>query len=264
MKKLFMTLLLSVALVVGISAQQTQSDGTINISIESTRVIGNQILVSGKMSVNSETRFMNLTTNIVTPDGDQHMITKFWWAGEPTYLSSFDITMYPNIPYSFDAAFDSNNKDIKQLTALIFELFNHKAQKKVRISFPNVPVPSSTDPNLANGSIEIDKDVYLKWTKFEETPKGLKIHFVILNKAKKDKIIAFRSYVDGSTVIIDKDGNQYKKCNQTLKDRITFPVNVPVAGYFDTEEPLKMNYVNMLQFQTDWTTQTFTSFSFQK
>ncbi|NDW09028.1 hypothetical protein [Dysgonomonas sp. 520] len=248
MKKLLLAVFISVALIFGASSQTQITVDPLTIKIESTRVIGDYLLVSGKLTTSSGVRLMGIEASAVTQDGDAQPCKALWWAGKSAYLSSWDNTLLPDIPYSFDLAIKTDNKNMNPITALIIKFFNHTTQQRMQIVMKNIAVPLKADPNLASASVmEIYKDVYLKWTKAEESATALKINFVVENKANKDQEVSFYSYNEAT--IIDNEGNAHK-APITLRNAVNFPTNTPIAGSITTKTPLKMSQVVMVQFSS--------------
>ncbi|NDV95330.1 hypothetical protein D0T84_10410 [Dysgonomonas sp. 521] len=247
MKRNLLLVLFSTVLALGVMAQQEQTSGNLIIKVESTRVIGDQLLVSGKMFANKEFRIMNLKTSIVAADGDAHKLSGLWWGGKSTYLSSFDQTLQPDIPYSFDFAFATQNKDMNPVTAMLIDARDWTNKIDMKFNFKAINVPLNEDPNLTPGTMEIGKNIYLTWKKYEESATGLTINFVIENKSNKDQEMSFRSYSNAR--IIDKEGNIYEG-TLTLRDRVEFPSGTPKAASVSIKEKIKMSEVKMVQFES--------------
>lgn len=247
MKRILLAVLCSVVSVFGLSAQVVQTTGPLTISLESTRIIGDRMVVSGKMTVDREVRLRLMTANAITTEGDSHSPANMMFGGKEVSISTFDQIFQAGIPYSFDIYFETQNMNMDPVAALMIDIRDHGAGVGLKFSFPNVRVPMVPDQNLVPGTMEIGKDIYLRWTKFEESAAGLKIDFLVMNKSNKDQQMYFLSY--NNAKIIDKDGNIHEGA-LTLSDWVTFPTGTPVAGSISIKEPVKMGDVVMVQFQT--------------
>ncbi|GEM_PF-5481488 len=233
--------------------KQAEYVGPLDFKIETTRVIGNQILISGKMKASEDFRMMLSNIVAITPDGDTYEVGDLWWGGEKTTRLAFDNKLAAGINYSIDIAIDVKGKPVREITSLTLTVFNHTAQKRFTIPIQNLVVPYPIDPNLANPSvIEIDKDVYMRWTRAEETHESLTLYFVVENKGNKDVKIQFSAYTNKIN-IIDTDGNAYE-ATTTLKDRIDFPAGTPVAGNITLDKPLKVSNIALLEFSSRYYT----------
>ncbi|MBB4036094.1 hypothetical protein GGR21_001995 [Dysgonomonas hofstadii] len=250
MKKLLLTALLIVSFTLSLIAQQVQTSGGISVSLESTRVIGDRLLISGKMTADKVIRAMNLKLSVIDSDGDGHDLKVIWWGGKKeSSIISFDKELQPGIPYSFDFSIETQSKNMNPITAILLNIRDWTHSADIKMQFKDIPVPVKADPNLKPGVMEIGKDIYLKWVKAEESASGLKINFVVENKANKDQEMSFRSYSNGK--IIDKDGNIYEAA-LTLKDAVTFPSKTPIAGSISIKQPIKMADVIMVQFESGY------------
>ena len=248
MKRTLLTVALILGLALCINAQQTQTSGHMTMKIESTRVIGNRLLVSGKISVDKLFRLMNLKVSLIDSDGDTHELKEMWWGGKnESSIMSFDRELQPDIPYSFDFSIDTQNKNMNPVTAMLVAARDWTNDINMKMQFKDIPVPITPDANLKPGVVEISKDVYLKWTKAEESATGLKINFVIENKSNKDQEMSIRSYSNAK--IIDKEGNVYD-ASLTPNERVVFPSNTPIAGSISIKQALKMADVIMVQFES--------------
>jgi len=217
----------------------------VEFSIESTRIIGDQILISGKMRSIEDLRLMLKDITVITPDGDTYEVKHIWWGGEIGTLMLFDKNLTADINYSMDISIDVKGRAVNGFTVLTIGAFNHTAQQKFTIPIRNIEIPSPADPNLADPSvIEIDKNVYLRWTKAEETTTSLKISFVVENKGNKDVQIQF---ISNKMKLIDSDGSAYE-ATTTLTGRIDFPSGIPIAGSINLNKPLKVNQISLVEF----------------
>lgn len=247
MKKFLLTTLCVVFSALGLSAQVSQTVGPLTVDLESTRVVGDRLLVSGKMIVDRQVRLRNLNSSVVTPDGDVLQRTNILFGGEDVSTSVFDKIFQAGIPYSFDLYFDTRNTPMNPLAALMVEIRDQDAGVNMEMRFSGVPVPMAPDPNLVPGTFELDKDIYLSWTNFHESPDGLKVDFVVVNRASKDQQLSFRTFDNAR--IIDSGGNIHPGA-LTLRDRVTFPAGIPVAGSISVEGPVRMSDVLMIQLQS--------------
>lgn len=247
MKKQLLSVLLCCIIALGLSAQEIQTSGNLTVRIESTRIIGDRLLVSGKMSVNKEVRLMNINVNAVVADGDSHTMRELWWGGKVASISAFDKTLQPDIPYSFDFAIATQNKNMNPVTAILVDIRDWTSGTNLKLTFKDIKVPMISASSTASQGVEIDKNIYLKWTKNEETAAGLKINFVVTNLSNKDMEMTFRSFDNAK--IIDKEGSVY---NGTLsfKDNVNFPAGTPISGFISIKEPVKMSDVIMIQFES--------------
>jgi len=229
-------------------ASATDSNVPLSINIESTRTIGDRVLISGKLTANEDVRIRGLGATAITSDGSVYECVDLIWTGNWTTNMSFDNNFTADIPYSFDLIFDTKNKAVNSFISLTLNPFNHTAQKHFKIELKNIVIPVPVDPNLSNPSvIEIEKNVYLRWTKAEESASGLKLNFVVENKGSDDKEVRFLSY--NNAKMIDKNGVSYD-AELTLKDRVNFPVDIPVAGSISVDKPLKMDQIALLEFSS--------------
>lgn len=249
MKHLLLTALFSVILLSGIMAQQSQSAGNLTITIESTRVIGDQLLVSGQVvAKQQETRMLGLRLDMTDGAGDKHDMKAIWWGGKKlTSMVSFDQKLQPGIPYSFDLAIETRGRSMASIKSLLIDTRDWGMKEDLKFHFTDIPIPIKKDPNLTPGIVEVSKDVYLKWTKFEESATDLKINFVIENKASMDQEINFRSF--SNTRVIDKAGNVHEG-TLSIRDWVNFPVKTPIAVTITIKGAVKMSDVKMLQFES--------------
>lgn len=248
MKTFLLATLFCIVSVPGLSAQVAQTNGPLTVSLESTRIVGDRMIVSGKMTVDREVRLRTLKTSVISADGDTHSPTNLVFGGKGMSILIFDEVFQAGIPYSFDLYFETGNANMDPLSAFMIELRDHNANGALlEFMFPNVRVPMAPDPNIVPGTIEIGKNIYLRWTGFEESTAGLKVNFVVENKANKDQTMSFYAY--NNAKIIDRDGNIHEG-PVTLRDRITFPAGIPVAGSLSIEQAVRMADVLMIQFKS--------------
>lgn len=229
------------------STSSNQADAFVPVAIvvESTRIIGDKLMISGKMNAPEDFRLMNVKPTIITPDGISYEAKEIWWGENLTSPLSFDNRLVAGINYAFDMTFDIKSKKVTEIVSLTIDAFNHTAQKKFNVVFKNLVVPNPIDPELSNpGVVEIYKDIYLRWTGVEESTNGFQLNFVIENKSGKDQKIQFISY---ATKITDSSGNTHD-AQGTLKDRIDFPADIPVAGNITLNKPLKLNQIVLVEF----------------
>lgn len=218
------------------------------VLIESTRIIGDKLIISGKMNAPEDFRLMNVKSSIITPDGTSYELHTMWWGENVSSLVSFSETLIAGINYAFDMAFDIKSKKVTEITALNIDAFNHTAQQKFKIAMRNLIVPIPPDPELSNPTVtEIDKNVYLRWTGAEESADGLKLNYVIENKNDNDKKVQFKGISTIATTIIDTNGTSHEakasmECNQV------FPAGIPVAGSITLNKPVKVSQIALLEF----------------
>ena len=225
-----------------------ESAGPISVSIESTRYIGDKLLISGKLLASEDLRLMLTKITAITPDGDTYESKDMWFGGKQTPPMSFDNKLIADINYAVDIAIEVKGKQINNIASLTIDAFNHTAQKYFKIPLKNITIPNPVDPNLDNPSvIEISKDIYLRWTKVEETANSFKVSFVVENKGSKDVEMRFISY--NNAKITDDDGNSYD-ATLTLKDRVDFPAGTPVAGSISVNKPIKVSKISLLEFSS--------------
>lgn len=218
------------------------------INIESTRFIGDRLLVSGKIQTSEDIRVMNMAATLITPDGDIYESRSMWWGGQQLSPMSFDKNLTAGINYNFDQAFEIKGKPVNAIASLTFDSFNHTAQKKFKIAIKDLMVPVPANPNLNDPSVtEIFKNVYMRWTKAEETASGLKLNFVVENKNSKDLEIQFRAY--NKAKIIDNEGNSYE-ADITLRDNMNFIADTPIAGNITLDKPVKVSEIALLEFSS--------------
>lgn len=223
-----------------------ESLSPVSIGIVSTRLIGDKLLVSGKMISSEEVRIDFRSVTAITPDGEIYKAGFYWWGGNPISISSFGTTLISDINYNFDWGFDIKSKAINSITSMTVEIYNYNLKKMVKIPLKNIAIPSPADENLGDpGTFEIFKNIYLRWTKATEAADGFRLDFVVENKGTNEQEIQFRPY--NKATIIDKDGNSYQ-AELTLKDQVAFPVDVPVAGSIISDKPLKLNKISLLEF----------------
>lgn len=263
MKKiLFLAAFSLMALAAG-AQPQTQTVGPLTVELQNTRVVGNRLIVTGKMAVTAQTRLRNIQSTAVTPEGDSHKLYGMVFAGQSTDVGIFDRTLEPNIPYSFDLWYDTNNQPINTLAALQLNVVEHNTpgQPWLRFSFPGVAVPMRVDPALKPGTFEIAKDVYMRWTRAEESAAGLVLGFVLENRSNREQSLIFISY--DPFKFIDKDGNEHKG-ERSIADRPTLQPGVPMAGTITVRTPLKLADVLMMQFRTSNTSFAIRDFTMPK
>jgi len=232
------------------AATSNESAGPVSFKIESTRIIGDRLLVSGKMQAADDLRLMLSKIEAISPDGDTYESKDMWFGGQRTSAMSFDNKLTADINYTVDIAIEIKGKKVNSLALLKIDAFNHTTQKRFSISLKDITIPNPVDLNLENESvIEISKDVYLKWTKVEETNSSFKLSFITENKGSKDQIIQFRSY--GNIKIIDNEGSSYE-AEMTLKDNVTFPAETPIAGSITLNKPLKISQIALIEFSSKY------------
>lgn len=225
---------------------ETEVAAPISFKIESTRVIGNQLLISGKVHSFNDMRLMGNKITAISPDGETYESKMMWWGGVEASPMSFDKNLTAEINYAIDIAIEVKGKMLSTIGVLTLNAFDHSNQKYFKIQMKDIAIPMPVDPNLSSPSvIEIYKDVYLRWTKAEESANGLKISFVVENKASKDQELKFYSY--NKAKITDNEGNSFEG-DITLRDRITFPSETPIAGSITFDKPVKMNQIALLEF----------------
>jgi len=229
-------------------SSQNEYQGPVNFRLESTRIIGDKLLISGKVEASEDLRLMLTKITAISPDGDTYESKNMWWGGKQITPMSFDNKLTSGINYNADIAIEIKGKVVNSLASLTIEAFNHTTQKKFKISLNGITVPSPINPNLTNADVvEIDKNIYLRWTKAEETATSLKINFIVENKGNKDVEMQFLSY--NNAKITDNEGNSYEAVI-TLKDNVNFPVGTPVAGNFSMNKPIKINQISLLEFSS--------------
>jgi hypothetical protein len=232
------------------AASKNEYVAPVVLKIESTRIIGDKLLISGKIQSSEDLRLMGIKTSAITPDGDIYESKEMWWGGAVKSPMSLDVNMVADINYSVDYSFEVKSKTVTDVASLTFELFNHTAQQRFKISLKDIKVPSPVDANLADASvIEISKNVYLRWTKAEETAGSFKLSFIVENKDTKDQSIRFLSYSNAK--FIDNDGTSYD-ADLSLKDNVNFPAGTPVAGSITVNKPLKLNQISLLEFSSQY------------
>lgn len=233
------------------SQQSSDPDAPLTIKIETTRIIGDQLLISGKMQLTQDARIMHIRATAITPDGDLYEGKSMYWGGDQSSTlsaPSFDEKLTSGIAYNFDLCFETQGKAITEIGSLTLNMFNHTSQKTFKIVLKNLSVPAPADPNLENPSaVEISKGIYLRWTKAVEAGNGLEISFVVENKGTKDQDIRFP--FGKAAKIIDSDGNSYE-ADITLKDKINFPAGTPVAGKLTLDKPLKVSQIALFEFNS--------------
>lgn len=204
----------------------------LTMSIESTRVIGNKVLLTGKFVSDREIQLKNLNPiKAITSNGTELTTSQGTWAGEDTYqLYAAQQLLQSDIPVSFNIMFDSKGEKINLIKMLSIKLYN---PENTTFVFNDIQIPMKTDPNLSSGSIEIYKDVYMTMKKQDDTAGHLKIYFVVENKSGRDRALFLEK---GN--LIDASGNAYPNPEffiggEKLYSNVMISPDTPVAGYFD-------------------------------
>lgn len=261
-KKLFIILLVAFMLPFVLKAQITQKDGPVTVNVESTKIIGNQYIIAGKLTVSKQLRLRNIEPKAIDSDGETLEAKNLWWTGKLTEIGIFDQNLEPEIPYSFILGIETKGKNLNSITAFNLKFQNHTEHTSVTIAFKGLPIPTKENPNLATAEmIEIENNVYLKWTKFEETKKSLKVHFVVQNQTNKEVAMRFTSY--NNAKMFDNDGNQYEG-TLSLKDEVKFQKDVPFAGFFEFNGEIKMNDLRLIKFKSNNFEYSVTKIEFPK
>lgn len=231
-------------------AAQSEYTGPVSVKIESTRIIGGKLMISGKMQSSEDIRLMGSKASAITPDGDTYESKEMWWGGSPTSFMSLDKNMAADINYAFDLTFDVKSKAVTEITSLALEMFNHTAQKRFKITLKDLKVPVPVDPVLADPSVtELSKEVYMRWIKVEETANSFTLSFVTENKGSKDQEIQFYSY--NKAKITDNEGNSCE-ADITLRNNVNFPAGTPVAGSITLNKPLKLSAISLIEFSSKY------------
>lgn len=231
------------------AVEQADAFAPMAVTIESTRIIGDRLLISGKMNAPEDFRLMTIRASIVTADGTTYEARDMWWGEKPISPTGFDDNLVADINYAYGLTFDIKSKKVTEVVAFNIEAYNHTAKKKFNITEKNLAVPNPINMELAvPGVVEIYKDIYLRWTEAEESTTGFQLNFVIENKSGNDQRIQF---VDYATKITDKNGTSYEATG-TLRDRIDFPADIPVAGNIIVDKPLKLSDIVLVEFASKY------------
>jgi len=231
----------------------SDSQNGLTMTITSTRVIGNKIMISGQFvtSNNMEIRSMN-EVNLISKAGTQFKTDDGSFAGKETgYLSQISQSMEADIPVSYDALFDVNGEKIPTIKKFSVKMYR---PDNTSFAFYDIPVPMETDPNLNESTIEIYKNVYLTFKKQEDTGGHLKIYFLIENKSGKNRKIEIQD-----VSLIDSNGSKADDCKvfiageETAYKNVEAEPEVPLAGIFDFTGNIPFNTVKVLKFKTRWT-----------
>lgn len=215
------------------------------VTIECTQIIGDKLLISGKMQAPEDFRLMTIRSSIITPDGTTYEAKEMWWGEKVVSPTGFDNQLVADINYAFALSFEIKSKKVTEIASFMIDAFNHTAQKKFKIAIKNLIVPNPIDKELSNPSVvEIYKGIYLRWTGVEESDNGFQLNFVVDNKSGKDQKIQF---IDYATKITDNSGTTHE-AKGTLKDRIDFPADIPVAGNITLDKPLKLKDIVLVEF----------------
>ncbi|MDL2241704.1 hypothetical protein LJB91_02215 [Bacteroidales bacterium OttesenSCG-928-L03] len=228
-------------------AQVAQVDEAAPVAmlIESTRIIGDKLLISGKMQAPEDVRLMRFYPTIITPDGTTYECHTIWWGEDTTSPSMFDKDLVADINYAFDISFEIKSKKVTEIVAFTLEAHNHTAKKKFKIVVKNMVVPQPLDPNLTvPGQIEIYKNIYLRWTGAVEGNDSFQLNYVIDNKSGKDQRIQF---IGHAMKITDNNGVGYT-AEGTLKDNTDIMADIPMAGHILVNKPLKLNQIVLVEF----------------
>jgi len=222
----------------------------LTMTIESTRVIGDKVMLSGKFVSNSQMELRSLgDLTAITPSGTKLTTTDGIWAGVETgYLNQVYQKMQTDIPVSFDILFDSNGEKINEIKLFTVNLYEPGNTNYV---FRNILIPSHIDSNISASCIEIYKNVYLKFTKQSDTEGHLKIYFSVENKSGKERPLFFENLS-----LVDDSGNAFNDCNiyiygkkQVANGQNMFP-DIPISGCFDFTGNIPFSKVKLLNFST--------------
>ena len=247
-------------------AQMEQTESSVTIKVESTKIIGNLYMVSGKISASKKLRLNNFEVKGTDGDGEEIKAEKFWMGSKHEYSFAASTQEFePDIPLSFRIGFDTKSKNLNSLSNVFFKYMNHTEFEDMErwrtITLKDLPVPTSVDPNLATAErYEIENNIYLRWTKTDNvhvdwqgkevkpsktSKQAFRIHFVVENMSGKEAEMTFRN----DNFIIDNDGNQHKGSLSLRNEK--FQPDIPLSGTFVFEGNLKANDIRMLKFKSN-------------
>jgi hypothetical protein len=226
------------------------SQNNLSMTVTSTRIIGNKIMVSGQLVTSRDMpiRFMHAVT-LISPSGNKYETNYGSFAGiEQVYLSQIEQNMTADIPVSYDAIFNVQGEKmsiIKKFSLYMFE------PGKTAFAFYDLAVPREIDPNLNESTVEIYKNIYLTFKKQEDKGGHLKIYFVVENKSGKKHELKLNFPVPS---VIDANGSKYDDCKVFIageeSELIEIEPDIPVSGIFDFTGNIPFNSVRVLKFST--------------
>lgn len=221
----------------------------LTMRIQSTRIIGNKVMLSGQFVSDRLIQLKNLNPiKAITTNGTELITSLGTWAGEETYqLYAVQQELQPEIPVSFNIMFDSKGENVNSIKLLSVKLYS---PENTTFVFHDIQVPMQIDPDITPGSIEIYKDVYLKFKKQDDTAGHLKIYFIVENKSGRDRAL----FLDKGN-LIDASGNSFPNPDvfiggEKQYSKVNISPDIPVAGYFDFTGNIPYNSVKLLQFST--------------
>lgn len=221
----------------------------ITMSIQSTRLIGNKVMISGQFVSDKvvQLKFLSLI-KAMTSKGSELITSQGTWAGEDTWqLYAVNQELQPEIPVSFNIMFDSKGESVDLLKIFSVKL---NSPENTSFIFHDVQIPMQVDPDVTPGSIQIYKDVYLKFKKQDDTGGHLKIYFTVENKSGRDRAM----FLDNGN-LVDASGNSFPNPEvyiggEKVYAKVNISPDVPVSGYFDFTGKIPFDTVKLLQFAT--------------
>jgi hypothetical protein len=230
-------------------SQNAISLNGITMNIQSTRIIGNKVMVSGQFVSDRVIRMKFLNpVKAMTSKGVELITSQGTWAGEDIWqLYAVDQELQPEIPVSFNIMFDNKDESVDILKIFSVKLYS---PENTTFIFHDIQIPMQADPDLTPGSIQIYKDVYMKFKKQDDTGGHLKIYFTVENKSGRERAVFLET---GN--LIDASGNSYPNPEVYIGGekeyaKVNVSPDAPISGYFDFTGNISFSSVKLLQFET--------------
>jgi len=224
----------------------------LSFKVESTRIIGDKLLISGKASVTKKTTARITFYPKGITSGGTLEAGRLDWAGEIKSLASgpsFDLE--EGIPVAWHIYLETNGQKVTEINQL--KIFWKEDRQGTTVptdtTIESLKIPSAPDTNLTPGSEEIDRGVYLRLTKAQSAKGILKIGFVLDNRSGKAYKLDMHSIG-----IVDDQGNEVAdpaffagNKNMAYESPELAP-DVPLAGRFEFKTNAKPAAVKLLRF----------------
>jgi len=232
------------------------TNGDLSVRIETSGYIGNSFFISGKFVATSDISPSINYAKIISPDGNVYDMNMFSLAGN---MQNLAVGVYPNmiadLPMNFEIYFDTKGKIYSSVTKLTILWAKDRYSGYDSLNLYELPVPFGTDTNLTSGTFQVYKNCYIKWLKSEETPDGLKLHYVLINNSGKDIHPDYNHYLS----IYDKSGNVFYRVEAFLNNSpcgysSLIKAYESLPGYFLIQDNIKAGDISVLIFSSEETT----------